>query len=73
MKNALKKMAETGQFVSLKHGKVRYQLEGPEQGRVVVLVHGLAGNMHIWDKNFDFLLQKGFNVTLLQTNPMSRL
>lgn len=65
MKKVLKAMAETGQFVELKHGKVRYQLEGPVAAEVVVLVHGLAGHMHIWDKNFDYLVQKGFRVLRL--------
>ncbi len=65
MKKVLNLMAETGQYVELKHGKVRYQLEGPEAGEVVVLVHGLAGHMHIWDRNFDYLTQKGFRVLRL--------
>ena len=65
MKKVLNQMAETGQFVELKHGKVRYQLDGPVDGEVVVLVHGLAGHMHIWDSNFDYLVQKGFRVLRL--------
>jgi pimeloyl-ACP methyl ester carboxylesterase len=62
MKHIMKKMAETGQMAALKHGAVRYQLEGPENGAMVVLVHGLAGHMHIWDKNFDFLVAQGYRV-----------
>lgn len=62
MSKIMKKMAETGQMAELKHGKVRYQLEGPADGAMVVLVHGLAGHMHIWDKNFDFLVEQGYRV-----------
>ena len=65
MKQLMKSMAETGQYAALKHGKVRYQAEGPVDGPVVVLVHGLAGHLHIWDKNFDYLVQRGFRVVRL--------
>lgn len=65
MKKALNQMAGIGQFAELKHGKVRYQLEGPANGAMVVMVHGLAGHMHIWDKNYDYLVQQGFRVLRL--------
>ena len=65
MKKLLNQMARIGQLAELKHGAVRYQLEGSATGEMVVLVHGLAGHMHIWDKNFDDLVQKGFRVLRL--------
>ncbi len=65
MKKVLNEMAQIGQFVALKHGKIRYQVEGPADGEVVVMVHGLVGHMHIWDRNFDFLVQKGYRVVRL--------
>ena len=70
MKKALNQMAGIGQFAELKHGKVRYQIEGPANGAMVVMVHGLAGHMHIWDKNYDYLVQQGFRVLRSDLYPL---
>lgn len=51
-----------GKFIKLDDGLTHYDLQGPENGEVVILVHGFSVNYHIWDKNIDFLIQKGFRV-----------
>jgi pimeloyl-ACP methyl ester carboxylesterase len=53
-------MSSAGEFVQLPEGRMRFEVEGPEDGEVILMVHGLAGHMHIWDKNFHELAKKGF-------------
>jgi len=59
-KAILEQMSRVGEFVQLPEGKMRYEVEGPEDGQVVVMVHGLAGHMHIWDRNFHDFAKAGF-------------
>jgi pimeloyl-ACP methyl ester carboxylesterase len=61
-KQILEEMSRVGEFVQLPEGRMRYEVEGPEDGEVIVLIHGLAGHMHIWDKNFHELAKNGFRV-----------
>ena len=49
-----------GSFVRLSRGIVHYQQAGPENGPVVVFVHGLATPSFIWDHNFTRLAEAGF-------------
>jgi pimeloyl-ACP methyl ester carboxylesterase len=58
----LKEMSLLGDYADLTHGRVRYQVGGPVDGDPVVLVHGLIGHMHIWDRNFDVLVGAGHRV-----------
>lgn len=58
----LEQMRQHGQYAQLSHGKVRYELAGPETGELVVLIHGLIGHMHVWDNQFQFLVDHGFRV-----------
>lgn len=58
----LKEMEQHGSYAQLSNGKVRYELAGPENAELVVLVHGLIGHMHVWDYQFKFLLEKGYRV-----------
>lgn len=51
-----------GEFIQLTDGVVHYELDGPEDGEVVVLVHGFSAPSFIWDHNFGFLVQNGFRV-----------
>lgn len=55
-------MRNHGSVVQLSDGEVRYELAGPEDGEFVMMVHGLAGHFHIWDKNFDAFVAAGFRV-----------
>lgn len=59
-KDILEQMSRVGEFVQLPMGKMRYEVDGPKDGDVIVMVHGLAGHMHIWDKNFHDLAKVGY-------------
>ncbi|MBP9152919.1 MAG: alpha/beta hydrolase [Flavobacteriales bacterium] len=58
----LKEMERHGAYAQLSNGKVRYEFAGPENGEVVVLIHGLIGHMHVWDNQFHFLIAQGYRV-----------
>ncbi|MGB1317102.1 MAG: alpha/beta fold hydrolase [Flavobacteriales bacterium] len=58
----LEEMRKHGEYAQLSDGKVRYQIDGPEDGEKVVLVHGLIGHFHVWDYQFKFLVEQGFCV-----------
>jgi len=50
----------TGSFIKLPCGETHYELKG--SGEAVVLVHGYATPYFIYDKIFDFLVEKGYKV-----------
>jgi len=55
--------AELGlNFVQLSDGMVHYDVSGPEDGEVVVLVHGNAAPLFSWDNNINALIDAGFRV-----------
>jgi len=58
----LREMEKHGAYAQLSNGRVRYEFEGPENGEVVVLIHGLMGHMHVWDYQFKFLIEQGYRV-----------
>lgn len=58
----LKEMEQHGSYAQLSQGKVRYELSGPEDGELVVLVHGLIGHLHVWDYQAKFLTENGYRV-----------
>jgi pimeloyl-ACP methyl ester carboxylesterase len=51
-----------GSFVELTHGQVHYELAGPGDGSLVVLVHGFSVPSFVWDPTFEELLSQGFRV-----------
>jgi pimeloyl-ACP methyl ester carboxylesterase len=51
-----------GQFVKTPAGFVHYQWAGPENGRVVVLVHGFSVPYYLWTGTFEMLADAGFHV-----------
>ncbi|HKJ27292.1 MAG TPA: alpha/beta hydrolase [Anaerolineales bacterium] len=51
-----------GAFIQLPDGVVHYELGGPENGPVVVLVHGFSVPYFIWDPTYKFLTKAGFRV-----------
>lgn len=51
-----------GEFVSLSHGWVHYQLAGDEDGPTVVLVHGFSVPYYVWDPTYEALRQKGYRI-----------
>lgn len=47
-----------GEFIELSDGFVHYQLAGPPDGDVVILIHGFSSPMSpVWDNNFEALTQ----------------
>jgi pimeloyl-ACP methyl ester carboxylesterase len=54
--------AAPGQFVRLTDGYTHYQLDGPAQGRIVVLAAGFSVPYYIWDPTFEALTKGGFRV-----------
>ena len=51
-----------GQFIELSDGITHYELGGPEEGPVVVLVHGFSVPYYIWDTTFAALTESGYRV-----------
>jgi pimeloyl-ACP methyl ester carboxylesterase len=51
-----------GQFVEQADGITRYEMAGPPDGQVVVLLHGFFNAYFVWDDGFDTLAQAGFRV-----------
>jgi pimeloyl-ACP methyl ester carboxylesterase len=51
-----------GQYVTLSHGVVHYQLEGPADGKPVVLVHGFSVPSYVFDATRQALAAEGYRV-----------
>ena len=49
-------------FLELPEGTVHYRLEGPEDGQLVVLVHGFSTPSIIWSRYFKPLTDAGYRV-----------
>lgn len=51
-----------GQFITLADGVTHYHLDGPQDGPVVVLVHGFSVASYTWERNIPALTEAGFRV-----------
>jgi pimeloyl-ACP methyl ester carboxylesterase len=51
-----------GSYVRLARGVVHYEMAGPAEGRLVVLVAGFSVPFYIWDPIFETLKSAGFRV-----------
>jgi pimeloyl-ACP methyl ester carboxylesterase len=51
-----------GQFLDLPDGKVHYRWDGPENGPVVVMIHGISLHHVAFDHNVPALVAAGFRV-----------
>lgn len=51
-----------GQFAALSRGQTHYHWSGPEDGEVVVLVHGLTTPSFVWQSLIPILTAKGYPV-----------
>jgi pimeloyl-ACP methyl ester carboxylesterase len=56
-----------GSFIKLSHGVTHYELKGPENGEVIVLVHGFSVPYYIWDGTYEYLIKKGYKVLRYDT------
>jgi pimeloyl-ACP methyl ester carboxylesterase len=54
--------AAPGRFVRLRDGVTHYQIDGPDSGRTVVLVHGFSVPYYIWDSTAAALAGAGYRV-----------
>jgi pimeloyl-ACP methyl ester carboxylesterase len=59
--NAARQQA-SGAFVQLSDGYTHYEVAGPADGRVAVLVHGFSVPAYIWDPTFAALRDAGYRV-----------
>lgn len=51
-----------GTFIKLSKGYTYYQLQGPDTGKTVILIHGAGSGSYAWDHNFNYLVNQGFRV-----------
>jgi len=51
-----------GQYIKLSQGITHYQLDGPDSGKVIILVHGFSVPYFIWDGTYEYLVKQGFRV-----------
>ena len=51
-----------GQFIELSDGVTHYELAGPADGPVVLLIHGFSVPYYIWDTTFAALTESGYRV-----------
>ncbi len=51
-----------GSYVKLPEGVTHYELTGPEDGQVVVLIHGATIPMYLWDAQVEALTKAGYRV-----------
>jgi pimeloyl-ACP methyl ester carboxylesterase len=49
-------------FIELPQGVTHYEIAGPDNGPVLLLVHGFSVPSYIWDRNFHALADSGFRV-----------
>ena len=61
LNDSLRSMSKTN-FVELSEGHVHYDLSGPADGELVVLVHGFSVPAYIWDSTATGLVAEGYRV-----------
>ncbi|ORT50140.1 hypothetical protein ST37_09490 [Vibrio sp. qd031] len=54
-----------GQFIALDYGEVHYQVTGPDDGELVVLLNGFSVPYYVWERNVDYLAEHGYQVLQL--------
>lgn len=61
MDDSVRKLAP-GDFIELSQGWTHFELAGPKDGPLVVLVQGFSVPYYVWDYNFPALVEAGFRV-----------
>ncbi len=51
-----------GSYIELTNGVTHYELDGPDTGKVVVLIHGFSVPYYIWNGTYEYLTEHGFRV-----------
>jgi pimeloyl-ACP methyl ester carboxylesterase len=54
--------SQQGSFIRLPEGQVHYELAGPDDGPLVVLIHGFSIPYYLWDPTFKALTRAGLRV-----------
>lgn len=62
LNDAVRRSMPDKAFISLSDGYTHYEIQGPESGPPVVLIHGMTGPSFIWDDQFKALADAGFRV-----------
>ena len=60
--SAVTRRSAPGKFIQLSKGLTHYELLGLQDGKTVVLIHGIAGPFRIWKKVTDPLIRHGFRI-----------
>lgn len=59
--NAIK---QPGEYITLKHGNTHYILQGPKEGKLVVMLHGISVYSFIWINFANLLEKQGYRVLM---------
>lgn len=51
-----------GNYIELSQGITHYELDGPDNGKVVVMLHGFSVPYYIWNGTYEYLVDHGFKV-----------
>lgn len=51
-----------GKYVTLSLGQTHYEMDGPDTGKVIILIHGFSVPYYIWDGTYEYLVEHGFKV-----------
>lgn len=51
-----------GSYQELSGGVTHYELDGPDSGKVVVMIHGFSVPYYIWNGTYEYLTEHGFRV-----------
>ncbi|RFZ85483.1 alpha/beta hydrolase [Mucilaginibacter terrenus] len=51
-----------GSYAELSQGITHYELDGPDSGKVVVLLHGFSVPYYIWNGTYEYLTEHGYRV-----------
>ncbi|TFF33746.1 alpha/beta fold hydrolase [Mucilaginibacter psychrotolerans] len=51
-----------GSYLELSGGITHYELDGPDSGKVVVMIHGFSVPYYIWNGTYEYLTEHGFRV-----------
>lgn len=49
-------------YIRLSQGWTEYETAGPENAAAIILIHGLSVPMYDWDRQFQFLVDRGYRV-----------
>jgi len=51
-----------GSYIELSGGVTHYELDGPDSGKVVIMIHGFSVPYYIWNETYEYFTEHGFRV-----------